>query len=70
MSISRARRCPVQSADRVIFHSRGWGSMSLARDGRVRTGLMVFSLFPPATVSDPIVMTKAEAAFGIHPVGV
>src|SRR5258706_14631943 len=38
----------------------------LARDVRARTGLMVFSLFPPATVPDPIAVTKAEAAFGIH----
>ncbi len=26
----------------------------------------MFSLFPPATVPDPIAVTKAEAAFGIH----
>ena len=38
----------------------------LARDVRAQTGLMVFQLFPPATAPDPIPITEAEAAFGIH----
>ena len=38
----------------------------LARDVRAATGLMVFQLFPPATVPDPVPVTEAEAAFGIH----
>ncbi len=38
----------------------------IARDVRARTGLMVFQLFPPAVVADPLAVTDAEAAFGIH----
>ena len=38
----------------------------LARDVRAQTGLMVFQLFPPATVPDPVPVTEAEASFGIH----
>jgi creatinine amidohydrolase len=38
----------------------------LARDVRAQTGLMVFQLFPPATAPDPVAVTEAEAAFGIH----
>ena len=38
----------------------------LARDVRAQTGLMVFQLFPPATAPDPIPVSHAEAAFGIH----
>lgn len=38
----------------------------LARDVRAKTGLMVFQLFPPATVPDPVPVSEAEAAFGIH----
>jgi creatinine amidohydrolase len=38
----------------------------LARDVRAQTGLIVFQLFPPAVVADPVPVTEAEAAFGIH----
>jgi creatinine amidohydrolase/Fe(II)-dependent formamide hydrolase-like protein len=55
---------------RLVFWNCHGGNRAilevLARDVRARTGLMVFSLFPPATVPDPISVTKAEAAFGIH----
>lgn len=37
-----------------------------ARDIRARTGLMVFTLFPPAMAADPVAVTEAEAAYGIH----
>jgi creatinine amidohydrolase/Fe(II)-dependent formamide hydrolase-like protein len=38
----------------------------LARDVRALTGLIVFQLFPPAVAPDPLPVTEAEAAFGIH----
>lgn len=38
----------------------------LARDVRAQTGLMAFQVFPPATAPDPLPVTEAEAAFGIH----
>lgn len=38
----------------------------LARDVRAKTGLMVFQLFPSAIARDPLEVTEAEAAFGIH----
>jgi creatinine amidohydrolase/Fe(II)-dependent formamide hydrolase-like protein len=37
-----------------------------ARDIHARTGLMVFTVFPPATVADPVPVTDTEAAYGIH----
>lgn len=53
----------------VIWNCHG-GNRSLldvaARDIRARTGLMVFTIFPPATVADPVAVTPDEAAYGIH----
>lgn len=37
-----------------------------ARDIRARTGLMVFTVFPPATVQDPVPVTPEESLYGIH----
>lgn len=37
-----------------------------ARDIRARTGLMVFTIFPPATVADPVSVTDEESLYGIH----
>jgi creatinine amidohydrolase len=37
-----------------------------ARDIRARTGLMVFTVFPPATVPDPVATTPEEQLYGIH----
>lgn len=37
-----------------------------ARDIRARTGLMVFTVFPPATVPDPLPVSEAESLYGIH----
>ena len=37
-----------------------------ARDIRARTGLMVFTVFPPATVADPVATTPEEQLYGIH----
>jgi creatinine amidohydrolase len=37
-----------------------------ARDIRARTGLMVFTVFPPAIVADPVLVTAGEALYGIH----
>ena len=38
----------------------------LARDVRARTDLMVFQLFPPAVIPDPIPVSEAERDYGIH----
>ncbi len=37
-----------------------------ARDIHARTGLMVFTVFPPATVADPVAIDETEATYGIH----
>lgn len=37
-----------------------------ARDIRARTGLMVFTVFPPAVTPDPVPVTDQEALYGIH----
>lgn len=37
-----------------------------ARDIRARTGLMVFTLFPPAVAPDPLEVSEEEARYGIH----
>jgi creatinine amidohydrolase/Fe(II)-dependent formamide hydrolase-like protein len=37
-----------------------------ARDIHARTGLMVFTVFPPGAVPDPVEVDAAEAAYGIH----
>ena len=38
----------------------------IARDVRAETGLMVFQIFPPAILKDPIETTAEEAEYGIH----
>jgi len=37
-----------------------------ARDIRAATGLMVFTIFPPATAPDPVATTPEEQLYGIH----
>jgi len=53
----------------VLWNCHG-GNRSLldvaARDIRARTGLMVFTVFPPAVAADPISVTDDEARYGIH----
>ncbi len=38
----------------------------IARDVRAETGLMAFSLFPPAVVPDPLPKSRRDALYGIH----
>jgi creatinine amidohydrolase len=53
----------------VIFNCHGGNRSlleSLSRDVRAETGLLTFSLFPPALVPDPVEVPQAEADYGIH----
>ena len=53
----------------VLFNCHG-GNRSLlesvARDVRAETGLLTFSIFPPALSPDPIEVPRQEADYGIH----
>lgn len=53
----------------VLWNCHG-GNRSLldvaARDIHARTGLMVFTVFPPAVAADPVAVTNDEARYGIH----
>jgi creatinine amidohydrolase/Fe(II)-dependent formamide hydrolase-like protein len=37
-----------------------------ARDVRLKTGLMAFTVFPPALLSDPVEVSEEERTYGIH----
>jgi creatinine amidohydrolase/Fe(II)-dependent formamide hydrolase-like protein len=55
---------------RVVLLNCHGGNIALlevaARDVRVRTGLMAFTLFPPALLPDPVEVDERERVFGIH----
>lgn len=55
---------------RVVFLNCHGGNMALlevaARDVRIRTGMMAFTIFPPALLPDPVDVSERERVFGIH----
>lgn len=55
---------------RLVFWTCHGGNRALldvaARDIRARTGLMVFTVFPPAVAPDPVAVSSEESLFGIH----
>lgn len=55
---------------RVVLLNCHGGNVALlevaARDLRIRTGLMAFTLFPPALLPDPVAVEERERVFGIH----
>jgi creatinine amidohydrolase len=55
---------------RVVLLNCHGGNMALlevaARDVRIKTGMMAFTIFPPALLPDPVVVDERERIFGIH----
>lgn len=55
---------------RVVFLNCHGGNMAIlevaARDVRIRTGMMAFTIFPPALLPDPVEVDERERMFGIH----
>jgi creatinine amidohydrolase len=55
---------------RLVLLSCHGGNMALleiaARDLRLKTGLMAFTIFPPALADDPVSVSPQERSFGIH----
>ncbi|MBE2274777.1 MAG: creatininase family protein [Rhodobacteraceae bacterium] len=55
---------------RVVFLNCHGGNLAIlevaARDVRIRTGMMVFTVFPPALMPDPVEIDDRERVYGIH----
>lgn len=65
-----ARSTAASGFRRLVLWTCHGGNRALlevvARDIRAATGLMVFSVFPPALAADPIPMAAADRRFDLH----